>query len=116
MQKNRLVDDEPGWMARLPTATSGTFGFTSASGPCLADYGGEWVKLFPSLARIGPALMLKSGTGSSQGLHRVELRDSKGRPVEALLEIRYRRIKVLPPIGEQRRYPELRRNCRDKGA
>ena len=43
-----------------------------------------------------------------KGLHRVELRDSKGRPDEALLEIRYRRITVLPPLYKQRRYPELR--------
>jgi hypothetical protein len=43
-----------------------------------------------------------------KGLHRVELRDSKGRPDEAFLEIRYRRITVLPPLYKQRRYPELR--------
>lgn len=42
-----------------------------------------------------------------KGLHRVELRDKKGNISEALLEIRYKRIKVLPPIGKQKKYPEL---------
>ncbi|MFO1060082.1 MAG: IS4 family transposase [Dongiaceae bacterium] len=41
------------------------------------------------------------------GRHRVEVRDSKGRIGTAALEIRYRRIRVLPPIGKQRRYPAL---------
>jgi len=40
-------------------------------------------------------------------LHRVEVRDRNGNVDEAVLEIRYRRIKVLPPIGKQKRYPPL---------
>ena len=42
-----------------------------------------------------------------KGLHRIEVRDEKGDPSEAILEIRYRRIRVLPPIGKQKRYPAL---------
>ncbi len=42
-----------------------------------------------------------------KGLHRIEVRDSHGDPDEAALEIRYRRIRVLPPIGKQKRYPAL---------
>jgi hypothetical protein len=42
-----------------------------------------------------------------KGLHRVEVRDSNGDPDEAVLEIRYRKIRVLPPIGKQKRYPAL---------
>lgn len=42
-----------------------------------------------------------------KGLHRVELRDKKGNISEALLEIKYKRIKVLPPIGKQKKYPGL---------
>jgi hypothetical protein len=42
-----------------------------------------------------------------KGLHRVRTSDSKGSVVDAVLEIRYRRIKVLPPIGKQSRYPAL---------
>ena len=42
-----------------------------------------------------------------KGLHRVEVKDSNGDPDEAVLEIRYRKIRVLPPIGKQKRYPAL---------
>jgi hypothetical protein len=41
------------------------------------------------------------------GVHRIEVRDAKGDPTEAVLEIRYRPIRVLPPIGKQQRYPAL---------
>src|ERR1039457_3961045 len=42
-----------------------------------------------------------------RGLHRIEVRDKQGNRSEATLEIRYRSIRVLPPIGKQKRYPEL---------
>ena len=42
-----------------------------------------------------------------KGLHRIQVRDRKGNMSEAVLEIRYRRIHVLPPIGKQKRYPAL---------
>ena len=42
-----------------------------------------------------------------QGLHRIQVRDPKGNPSEAVLEIRYRRIRVLPPINKSKQYPEL---------
>jgi Transposase DNA-binding len=42
-----------------------------------------------------------------KGLHRVEVRDSNGDLDRAVLEIRYRKIRVLPPIGKQNRYPAL---------
>jgi len=42
-----------------------------------------------------------------KGLHRIEVRDSNGDPDQAVLEIRYRKIRVLPPIGKQKRYPAL---------
>ncbi len=42
-----------------------------------------------------------------KGLHRIDVRDSNGDPDKAVLEIRYRKIKVLPPIGKQKRYPAL---------
>ncbi|MGF6383233.1 hypothetical protein OKW31_006234 [Paraburkholderia atlantica] len=40
-----------------------------------------------------------------KGLHRVELRDAKGRLMTATLELRYQPMTVLPPIGKQNRYP-----------
>jgi Transposase DNA-binding len=42
-----------------------------------------------------------------KGLHRIEVRDENGDSSEAVLEIRYRRVRVLPPIGKQKRYPPL---------
>jgi Transposase DDE domain len=42
-----------------------------------------------------------------QGMHRIQGRDKKGSRFEAVLEIRYRRIRVLPPIGKQKQYPAL---------
>jgi transposase-like protein/DDE family transposase len=42
-----------------------------------------------------------------QGLHRIQVRNRKEEISEAILEIRYRRIQVLPPIGKQKCYPAL---------
>jgi hypothetical protein len=42
-----------------------------------------------------------------KGLHRIEVRDNRGEPDEAVLEIKYRKIRVLPPIGKQKKYPPL---------
>lgn len=40
-------------------------------------------------------------------LHRVEVGDGKSGASQAVFEIRYRRIRVRPPIGKQKRYPAL---------
>lgn len=42
-----------------------------------------------------------------RGLHRVELRNRVGEPSTAVLQIRYRRMVIRPPVGKQKRYPEL---------
>ena len=42
-----------------------------------------------------------------KGHHRIEVRDNDGDLSEAVLEIRYRRLRILPPIGKQKRYPPL---------
>jgi len=42
-----------------------------------------------------------------QGLHRIQVRDEKGDRCEAALQIKYRHIRVLPPIGKHKEYPEL---------
>jgi hypothetical protein len=42
-----------------------------------------------------------------QGLHRIKVRNKKGDISEAVLELRYRRIRVLPPIAKQKLYPAL---------
>jgi hypothetical protein len=42
-----------------------------------------------------------------KGLHRIEFRDRHGELSHATLQLKFRRITVLPPIGKQSRYPEL---------
>ena len=42
-----------------------------------------------------------------QGLHRVAVRDDKGKPGTAQVEVSYRRMTVRPPVGKQKRYPTL---------
>ena len=42
-----------------------------------------------------------------RGVHEVEVRDSKGRVGTAVVELKYRPVRVLPPIGKQKRYPAL---------
>src|SRR5215831_1510895 len=42
-----------------------------------------------------------------KALHRITIKDNKGRSTDAVLELRYRRIRILPPIGKQGQYPEL---------
>lgn len=42
-----------------------------------------------------------------QGLHRIQVQDKKGNLSEAVLEIRYSRLVVHPPIGKQKKYPNL---------
>jgi hypothetical protein len=39
--------------------------------------------------------------------YRVEVRDGKGMVTEAVVEVRYRRLQIQPPIGKQKRYPSL---------
>ncbi len=42
-----------------------------------------------------------------KGLYRMELKDDKGDPDEAVLEIRFRKLQILPPVGKQKKYPAL---------
>ncbi len=42
-----------------------------------------------------------------QGLHRLAVRNKRGKVSDAVLEIRYRRLVVLPPIGKQKNYLPL---------
>ena len=41
-------------------------------------------------------------------VHRVEVRSDKGDVVSVTLDVRFRTIDVLPPIGKQKKYPPLR--------
>jgi hypothetical protein len=42
-----------------------------------------------------------------RGLHRVEVGDRHGNVSTAVLELRFKRIHLLPPIGKQAKYPDL---------
>jgi Transposase DNA-binding len=41
------------------------------------------------------------------GPYRLELRDADAKPDVAILEIKFKRIRLLPPIGKQKHYPSL---------
>ena len=43
-----------------------------------------------------------------KGLHSVKVVDKKGNYSTLKLELKYRRIQVLPPIGKQKKYPKLK--------
>jgi hypothetical protein len=42
-----------------------------------------------------------------KAVHRIEVRDNKGRSSTAVLEISYHRLQVCPPIGKEKRYSNL---------
>lgn len=44
---------------------------------------------------------------SCKGQHRVEVRDQHGAVCEAILDLKYRKLTVLPPVYKQGRYPAL---------
>lgn len=42
-----------------------------------------------------------------KGVQQVEVTDKKGRKSISTLDIKYKKIKVLPPVGKRKKYPEL---------
>ena len=42
-----------------------------------------------------------------KGLHRVSVKDRKGNWSKAVLAIKYRRLRLLPPVAKQKQYPPL---------
>ena len=42
-----------------------------------------------------------------KGLHRIEVREHSGELLEVVLELKYRKVRVLPPVYKQGRYPAL---------
>src|SRR5687768_3617098 len=42
-----------------------------------------------------------------QGVHRLLLRSNNGESCAVELEIKYRHLWILPPIGKQQKYPDL---------
>lgn len=43
----------------------------------------------------------------AKAVHRVEVRDEKGKVSEATVTVKYQRTKIYPPAGKQKRYPPL---------
>ncbi|WZO99342.1 IS4 family transposase [Isosphaeraceae bacterium EP7] len=43
----------------------------------------------------------------AQGVHRIEVRDSQGKPSAATLVVKYQKIRLQPPLGKEKRYSEL---------
>lgn len=44
---------------------------------------------------------------SAAGQHTIKVRNDAGEVVKIALDVRFKRIRVLPPIGKQKRYPSL---------
>jgi len=44
---------------------------------------------------------------AAKGFHRIEVRDNRGEPDQAVLAIKNRKIRVQLPIGKQKKYPAL---------
>ena len=42
-----------------------------------------------------------------KAVHRVEVTDAKGKPSTAVLEMKYHRLRVCPPVGKEKRYGNL---------
>ena len=42
-----------------------------------------------------------------KAIHKVEVRDAKGKVSQATVKIKYHRLRVYPPIGKQKEYPPL---------
>ena len=74
----------------------------------------RWARIFwyaPVWTASPETVQLRSPRRSRQvrvqGLYRIEVRDKEGAVSEAVLEIRFCRTVVLPPIGKQKNYPKL---------
>ena len=108
------------WLENLRQSTA----LLNAPARCvhIGDRESDIYELFCEAQRIGTHFLVRTcvdrlaGDGTHtiademsevrvKGLHRIEVRDAKGDRSEAVLEIRYRRMRVLPPIGKQQRYP-----------
>jgi len=110
------------WLENLRQSTE----LLNDPGRCvhIGDRESDIYELFCTAQQIGTHFLVRTcvdrlagdGTGTIasemkqvriQGLHRIQVRDKKGDLSEAVLEIRYSRLVVRPPIGKQKNYPNL---------
>jgi hypothetical protein len=90
----------------------------------VGDREGDIYEFFCAAAEIGTHFLVRSkvdrwaGDGDHtigdemagvriKGLHRIEVKDEQGNPRQATLEIKYKSIQVLPPLGQQKHRPAL---------
>lgn len=90
----------------------------------IGDRESDIYELFCAAQEVGTSFLVRTcvdrlaGDGSqtiaaemervpAKGLHRIEVRDRNGELSEATLELKWKRIQVLPPIGKNKHYPEL---------
>ena len=55
----------------------------------------------------GHTIAAEMEEASVKGLHHIEVRDDDGEITRVALEIKFKRVTVLPPIGKRKRYPSL---------
>jgi hypothetical protein len=110
------------WLDKLRQATE----LAAEPGTCvhIGDRESDIYELFCTAREIGTHFLVRTcvdrlaGDGDhtiademdeveTKGLHRIEVRDNNGDLTKAVLELKCRRVHVLPPIGKQKRYPAL---------
>jgi Transposase DNA-binding len=110
------------WLDNLRRATE----LAAEPGTCvhIGDRESDIYELFCTAREIGTHFLVRTcvdrlaGDGDhtiademdeveTKGLHRIEVRDNNGDLTKAALELKCRRVHVLPPIGKQKRYPAL---------
>lgn len=99
----------------------------------VGDYESDIYELFCSAREAGTHFVIRTCVGrlagdkdhtiademdevAVKGLHRIDVRDNNGDTDKAVLEIRYRNIRVLPPIEKQKCYPAQTLTVIPKGA
>jgi hypothetical protein len=55
----------------------------------------------------GHTVAAEMETAQTAGQHIIEMRDDAGETFKVSLDVKFKRIKILPPIGKQKRYPSL---------
>ena len=110
------------WLDNLRQATE----LAAEPGTCvhIGDRESDIYELFCTAREIGTHFLVRTcvdrlaGDGDhtiademdeveTKGLHRIEVRDNNGDLTKAVLELKCRRVRVLPPIGKQKRYSAL---------
>lgn len=111
------------WLENLKHSTE----LLGNAGRCvhIGDRGSDIYELFCAAEQSGTKFLLRTCVDrlAGEGQHtisaamklakvkakyRVPVRDSKGMLSEATVEVRYKRLQILPPIGKQKKYPSLK--------